>query len=527
MFRGVDGVHALAYEQQSFGSAKRGRMRGTLLNSLLELGHATSQNLGFAHRDDVYVSYGEETITETNLLDLRRRHPKAIRLWTFGKKKEALNGADWEWHIIGRHRKFRMRVQAKRLQKNDKLKIPHKVASSGSQQIELLLNDAKAHGLKPVYCLYTSERQRNIWRKGSAPAGTEEFEYGCLLACAHKVKAKMPKTLPDIEAHCVPWHFLVDRQRYCEEKVFDFWDDDTTLSFVSRVAFPFRERAAQAGHFATQRAFPRQTWGRWSAPTVSNVEWAIGHIVGNGGHNPENSSGTYLRFWQGGGDDLALIQHAAQVVTRLGPSAAFRGGHHCARTGISTIRSQALTRLASPYIQASSKSFKPALLDAPHSFQAGFLRGFFDADGSVQGTTQKGRSIRLSQVDRMKLEWVQQMLLRLGIVSRIYFRKEAGEKLMPDGTGSLRSYPVRELWELVISNDNIEHFSSTIGFYKAQKANQLADLLSSIRRTPNRERFVATISEITPASVSTQSILLRSAANRSVRVEAGGFLLII
>ena len=103
-----------------------------------------------------------------------------------------------------------------------------------------------------------------------------------------------------------------------------------------------------------------------------NKGWAIGHIVGNGGHNPENSSGTYLRFWQGGGDDLALIQHAAQVVTRLGPSAAFRGGHHCARTGISTIRSQALTRLASPYIQASSKSFKPALLDAPHSFQAGF-----------------------------------------------------------------------------------------------------------------------------------------------------------
>ena len=34
-------------------------MRQHLLNSLLELGHATSQNLAFAHRADVSVSYGE------------------------------------------------------------------------------------------------------------------------------------------------------------------------------------------------------------------------------------------------------------------------------------------------------------------------------------------------------------------------------------------------------------------------------------------------------------------------------------
>jgi hypothetical protein len=42
---------------------KRGGMRGTLLYSLLELAPATSQNLLFAHWDDVYASHGEETIT--------------------------------------------------------------------------------------------------------------------------------------------------------------------------------------------------------------------------------------------------------------------------------------------------------------------------------------------------------------------------------------------------------------------------------------------------------------------------------
>lgn len=189
-------------------------MRGSLLFSLLELAHATSQNLGFAHRDDVEVSYGEETITETNLLELRRRHPAIITLNTFGKKKEAKNGADWEWHIIGRCRKFRMRVQAKRLQKDDKLKIRHEVKSSGEQQIDLLIKDAKANRLKPVYCLYSSEAQRDYWKKENVGGGLEGFEAGCLLAYAETVKKIMPKTLAEIEKYSVPWHYLVERRDY-------------------------------------------------------------------------------------------------------------------------------------------------------------------------------------------------------------------------------------------------------------------------------------------------------------------------
>ena len=210
-------------------------MTVSLLHSLLELAHATSQNLAFAHRDDVHVSYGEETITETNLLELRRRHPKVIKLNTFGKGKEGLNGADWEWHIIGRARTFRMRVQAKRLQRDNRLIIPHKVASSGAQQIDLLINDAAAHRLKPVYCFYTSEAQRSHWRVKPAPGLWEGFESGCLLASAHKVKAIMPKTLGAIEKDCIPWHYLVERRRYKELKVSDLLQEDGLIGFLSAV----------------------------------------------------------------------------------------------------------------------------------------------------------------------------------------------------------------------------------------------------------------------------------------------------
>lgn len=208
-------------------------MRGSLLHSLLELAHATSQNLGFAHRDDVHVSYGEETITETNLLELRRRHPVIITLNTFGKAKEAKNGADWEWHIIGRRRKFRMRVQAKRLQKDDKLKIPHEVKSTKKQQIDLLIEDAKKYRLKPVYCLYSTEAQRDHWKKEKVGGGFEAFEAGCLLAHAQTVKAKMPKTLADIEKDCVPWHYLVERRSYAQASLAEVLDvDGSVLRFV-------------------------------------------------------------------------------------------------------------------------------------------------------------------------------------------------------------------------------------------------------------------------------------------------------
>ena len=209
-------------------------MRYSLLKTLLELGDATSQNLEFAHGPGVFVSYGEETITETNLLELRRRHPTMIHLETFSKNKEAANGSDWEWHIIGRRRTLFMRVQAKRLQKDNKLKIPHKIASSGKQQIDLLIADAKMQRMLPVYCFYSSETQRSYWKAGVGVAGGRALEMGCLLASAHKVKSIMPTSLSAVEKHSVPWHFLVDRRRFeCIPLLGRVDEDGSAIQFLS------------------------------------------------------------------------------------------------------------------------------------------------------------------------------------------------------------------------------------------------------------------------------------------------------
>ena len=153
------------------------------------------------------MSYGEETITETNILEIRRRHPKLVRVWTFPKHIEAKNGADWEWHIVGRRRTLKMRVQAKRIQRNGILKVKHKVRSSGEQQRSLLIGGAQAAEMKAVYCIYCTEPQRSFWRETRPPLGYRSFQAGCLLADAKHV---LPTTtrLGEIEEKCRPWHYL-------------------------------------------------------------------------------------------------------------------------------------------------------------------------------------------------------------------------------------------------------------------------------------------------------------------------------
>jgi ribonucleoside-diphosphate reductase alpha chain len=144
-----------------------------------------------------------------------------------------------------------------------------------------------------------------------------------------------------------------------------------------------------------------------------------------------------------------------------------------------------------------NKVLTPAVERGSSDFCRGLLRGLFDADGSVQGTQQKGVSVRLAQSDLPCLESVQRMLLRLGIGATIYCnRRDSGTKLLPDGKGGSALYSVREQHELVISGDNLLEFAEQIGFADTQKQAHLQDLLRNYRRSANRERFVVEVAAV-------------------------------
>ncbi len=239
-------------------------MKTKMTATFLELGDMTSRNLEFSHFDNVWVSYGEETITEINLLEIRRRHPDLVRIWTFSNVVEGKNGADWEWHIVGRRRTLKMRVQAKRLQCNGILKVKHKVKSSGKQQRTLLVAGAEADGMKAVYCIYCTEPQRKVWKQFNAPPGYRSFQTGCLLADASHVLSEN-RRLCEIEEKCRPWHHLFAPAVLMQKEPEYFAEDvDDFVQFIS-TRHP-RVPLVEVG----KAPEPLDASG-WNAPTIDDL----------------------------------------------------------------------------------------------------------------------------------------------------------------------------------------------------------------------------------------------------------------
>ncbi|MBI4723567.1 MAG: ribonucleoside reductase, partial [Rhodomicrobium sp.] len=145
-----------------------------------------------------------------------------------------------------------------------------------------------------------------------------------------------------------------------------------------------------------------------------------------------------------------------------------------------------------------AKTITPRIEESSSAFYKGFLGGFFDCDGSVQGTQRKGVSVRLAQSNLAQLKAVQRMLLRLGIVSRIYRdRRLPGPRMMPDGKGSVRAYHCNADHELTISGENLVHFEKHVGFSDSEKKERLERALKDFNRRLNRERFTAKIRSLT------------------------------
>jgi ribonucleoside-diphosphate reductase alpha chain len=244
----------------------------------------------------------------------------------------------------------------------------------------------------------------------------------------------------------------------------------------------------------------------------SGAEWAgaysyeegflLGLLVGDG---TLKQDAAVLSVWSqaaavnaGNTAPVALMAEALRCANTLPHRADFAGWSEVEGRGEHRLKLAALRDLAFELgMQPGDKAITPAVEKTSSDFHRGFLRGLFDADGSVQGSQAKGVSLRLAQSDLPRLEAAQRMLLRLGIASTIYRnRREAGEALLPDGQGGLRHYATQAQHELVIGGDNVAEFAERVGFADTAKANRLKAVLSGYRRQLNRERFAATVESV-------------------------------
>ncbi|MEO8333186.1 MAG: LAGLIDADG family homing endonuclease, partial [Gallionella sp.] len=244
----------------------------------------------------------------------------------------------------------------------------------------------------------------------------------------------------------------------------------------------------------------------WDGAHNEAEGYLIGLLIGDG---TLKSDKAVLSVW----DAAALkIANGGEMLPSAGISGVMRAAEEAARTlphradfngwqkpvsgrgeyrlATSSLRTLALELGLTP----GNKRFTAAMETASSGFYRGVLRGMFDADGSVQGTQEKGISIRLTQIDLSNLEAVQRMLQRLGIISTIYRdRRPGGMKELPDGKGGSKEYNCQALHELIISGENIGRYAELIGFADSDKMDKLKSALANYQRKPNAERFVATV----------------------------------
>jgi len=235
----------------------------------------------------------------------------------------------------------------------------------------------------------------------------------------------------------------------------------------------------------------------WNGKYSLKEGYLIGLLIGDGTLKKDKA---ILSSW-GEGEGAKTVRSLAYAYAESLPHRSdFKGwirvkGRTEYRMSISHLKKLAEKLGLKPGVKAITESMEKASSE----FCKGLLRGLFDADGSVQGSQLKGVSVRLSQSDLEILKAVQRMLLRFGISSKIYTNRRTKRfSKLPNGKGGAKVYLCKPQHELVISNENILYFYRKIGFGDLEKKKKLEEVIGGYKRKINRERFVATVKELTP-----------------------------
>ncbi|HLB06253.1 MAG TPA: LAGLIDADG family homing endonuclease, partial [Alphaproteobacteria bacterium] len=242
----------------------------------------------------------------------------------------------------------------------------------------------------------------------------------------------------------------------------------------------------------------------WPGRHGEDEGYLIGLLVGDGTLKEDKA---VLSVWPGrlavhGGYErpgaLAVMERALTAAHGLAHRADFKGWVEVAGRGEQRLALASLRKLALELgMRPQHKAITPRVEQESSAFYRGFLRGLFDCDGSVQGSQHKGVSVRLAQSDEKRLEALQRMLLRLGIVSTLAReRRPRGLRPLPNGRGGLKLYECAAQHELVISGENVRRYAELIGFADSAKQTRLKSLLASYKRRLNRERFTVRVTAV-------------------------------
>ena len=228
----------------------------------------------------------------------------------------------------------------------------------------------------------------------------------------------------------------------------------------------------------------------------------LGWLVGDGYIN-HSKQAVVLSFFGEEKRELALLFRDA-VADLVAPVSARARAYSISAQEIperdeARIESVRLLRLIDPVLLADKRQVPSSVERGSQEMQLGFLQALLTADGSVQGTQEKGVSVRLSSNSASLLEGVQRLLLNFGIASRIYLnRRSQMIRTLPDSNREPADYVCQANHELVVTKANVPVFAKRIGFLTTRKQQMLEAHLVGRARGFYREHFLATFESLEP-----------------------------
>jgi len=166
------------------------------------------------------IQFGEETITNLNLLDIYIYKCSEIYTIQTQKIEESKIGTDWEWWI-GNNNKgvFRYAIQAKKIDQKHCYKLSYKIKNSGNLQIDLLEQYARANNAKPLYCLYNYLENLVVNNYWHCCQNQDEEQLGCTITPSQSVRhilnnPSQTQNFYDIHSikETLPWRCLLCNQ---------------------------------------------------------------------------------------------------------------------------------------------------------------------------------------------------------------------------------------------------------------------------------------------------------------------------
>ena len=164
------------------------------------------------------------------------------------------------------------------------------------------------------------------------------------------------------------------------------------------------------------------------------------------------------------------------------------------------IRSVILARVLEHYgFTAKAKTQVPEIIwRGSEECVRGYLRGLFQSDGTVNVSSNDDSrcSVRLAASQPSLLKDVQVLLANFGVFARVVKRREASQRLLPDGKGAVKAYACKADYELIIDGESRERFMSDIGFMTRGKNEKYENWVATklLRKT---QPFVSRVAEIT------------------------------